>query len=353
MPSLKYIVAIATFCCLTSAAPFKTGFTIKQVPRDTVPLLSGPRSLLKAYEKYGAQVPGLVRRAALTSIGSVTATPTEYDSEYLINVEISSPSPIGSAPQTFTMDVDTGSTTFSLSDPKYGAPGATVTKTVNIGGAIVTGQAITLNSDSSGNSNIVGLLYEGMTFYTNAVAQGLPQAVFTANLKKGAPGTYQFGYIDASEYTGAITTVAVSTGNGFWEFTSTGYAIGAATFVTLAIDSIVDTGTTLLLLPVSVVKAYYAKVAGAANSNTEGGYIFPCTSTLPSFTLGIAAYRAVVPGPYVNYAPVNSTYCFGGIQANTGIGFSILGLTFIKSQFVVFAGDSTIKPTLGFAAKPT
>ncbi|MCJ1409771.1 Type I transmembrane sorting receptor [Ptychographa xylographoides] len=351
MPSLKYILAIASFCYLSSAAPFKTGFTLKQIPRDTGLLLSGPRSLLKAYEKYGAQVPGVVRRAALTSIGSVTATPTEYDTEYLISVEISSPSPIGSAPQTFTMDVDTGSVTFSLANPKYGPPGATVTKTVDIGGATVTGQAITLNSDSSGNSNIVGLLYEGQTFYTNAVAQGLPQAVFTADLKKGAPGKYNFGYIDTSEYTGTITTVAVTTSNGFWEFTSTGYAVGTAAFVSLSIDSIVDTGTTLLLLPTATVKAYYAKVSGASNSADEGGYIFPCAATLPKFTLGIAAFRAVVPGSYINYAPVNNTYCFGGIQSNTGIGFSILGLTFIKSQFVVFSG--TTKPTLGFAAKPT
>ncbi|MCJ1384096.1 Type I transmembrane sorting receptor [Xylographa soralifera] len=350
MPFLISAVAIATFCYLTSAAPFKTGFTIRQIPRDSGLSLNGPMSLLKAYEKYGAQPPPLVKRAALTSTGTVTATPTEYDSEYIIDVEISSPSPIGNT-YTFAMDVDTGSSTFALYAPKYGAPGATVTKTVNIGGAIVTGQAISLVSDSTGNSNVVGLLYAGKNFYTNAVAQGLPQAVFTADLKKGAPGTYNFGYVNASEYTGALTSVVVSTANGFWEFTSNGYAIGTAAFVALAIDTIVDTGTTLLLLPTAAVKAYYAKVAGAAYSAEEGGYVFPCAATLPKFTLGIGTYKAVVPGTYVNYAPVNSTTCYGGIQENTGIGFSIFGLTFIKSQFVVFAG--TTNPTLGFAAKPT
>ncbi|MCJ1391117.1 Type I transmembrane sorting receptor [Xylographa bjoerkii] len=305
MPSLKSVVAIAALCCLSSAAPFKTGFTIKEAPRDTELLLSGPRSLLMAYEKYGVQPPELVRRAALTGIGTVTATPTEDDSEYLISVEISSPSPIGSAPQTFTLDVDTSSSTFALYGPKYGASGATVTKTVDIGGAIVTGQAISLISDSSGASNLVGLLYAGKNFYTNAVASA-----------------------------------------------ANGYAIGTAAFVAVAIDTIVDTGTTLLLLlPAAVVKAYYSKVAGAAYSADEAGYIFSCAATLPKFTLGIAAYKAVVPGPYLNYAPVNSTYCYGGIQENTGIGFSICGLTFVKSQFVVFAG--TTAPTRGFAAKPT
>ena len=53
----------------------------------------------------------------------------------------------------------------------------------------------------------------------------------------------------------------------------------------------------------------------------------------------------------MNYAPVSSTYCFGGMQPNTGFPFSLLGDVFIKSQFIVFSYPTGGSPQLGFAAK--
>ena len=82
------------------------------------------------------------------------------------------------------------------------------------------------------------------TFFENAVPS-LAQSLFTVDLKKGAPGTLTFGAIAPSKYTGDITYVNVNKANGFWEFTSTGYAIGSTSFVSSSIDGIVDTGTTL------------------------------------------------------------------------------------------------------------
>jgi hypothetical protein len=209
---------------------------------------------------------------------------------------------------------------------------------------------------SDPSDGLVGLAFDTIntvspvqqkTFFSNAMAT-LPAPLFTATLKKGAVGSYDFGYIDTTKYTGAITYVPVKTTNGFWEFTGNGYAVGSNSFVSTSIDGIADTGTTLLYLPSAAVKAYYARVSGAAYSSAQGGYIFPCSSTLPSLTLGIGSYRAVVPGSYLNYAPVSSTKCFGGLQSNTGIGFSIYGDIFLKSQFVVFKGPMN-SPQLGFA----
>ena len=199
-----------------------------------------------------------------------------------------------------------------------GAGGNVYTDTVNVGGTVVSNQAVELAESVSAqfvqdaNDGLLGLAFDQIntvsptqqrTFFSNA-APSLAAPLFTADLIKGAPGSYDFGFIDSSKYTGAITYVPVNSGNGFWEFTGTGYAVGSSSFVSSSIDAIADTGTTLLLVPQSVVVAYYRQVKGARNSAQDGGYVFPCSATLPSITLGIGSYMAVVPGDYVNYAPL-------------------------------------------------
>jgi aspergillopepsin I len=44
------------------------------------------------------------------------------------------------------------------------------------------------------------------TFFENAINAGL-NSIFTADLKKGIPGSYDFGFIDNSKFKGEITYV--------------------------------------------------------------------------------------------------------------------------------------------------
>src|SRR5436190_24293082 len=64
---------------------------------------------------------------------------------------------------------------------------------------------------------------------------------------------------------------------------------------------LVDTGTALLLMGQTIVDTYYAKVKGAVFNDTQGGYTFP------SISIAIGNGFAVVPGKYINFAPVDST----------------------------------------------
>ena len=64
-------------------------------------ILSGPASVAKVYGKYGKQAPADVVSAAANNDGTVTASPEEYDSEYLCPVTVGG--------QTLNLDFDTGS----------------------------------------------------------------------------------------------------------------------------------------------------------------------------------------------------------------------------------------------------
>lgn len=245
-----------------------------------------------------------------------------------------------------------------------GASGTVYADKVVVGGVTATSQAVeaatSVSAQFQRDVDTDGLL--GLSFSTlntikptpaktwfDTVKDSLVLPLFAVTLKYHAAGTYDFGFIDKTKYTGEITYVDVNTKQGFWEFTATGYTVGNGTETKAEIDGIGDTGTTLLYLPASIVKAYYAQVPGSKNSNADGGFVFPCSTTLPNFSITIGGVPQVIPGKHINYAPVQtgSTTCYGGIQDNSGIGFSIFGDIFLKSKYVVH--ELGAKPRLGFA----
>ncbi|KAI1334320.1 eukaryotic aspartyl protease [Xylariaceae sp. FL0016] len=333
--------------------------------------------------------------------GEVAANPQMFDSEYLCPVQIGTP------PQTLNLDFDTGSSdlwVFSSETPSaqvdgqaiyniaqsstaqrltgntwdisYGdgssSSGNVYLDTVSVGGITVENQAVESATNVSSSftqrpdtDGLLGLAFSTLntvqpsqqnTFFDNAM-QNLASPLFTANLKAAEPGNYNFGFIDSSEFSGEITYIPVNTSSGFWQFTAEGYTIGSSgSAVSAAHEAIADTGTTLLLVPEEIATAYYSQVQGAQESTTAGGFVFPCSATLPDYTAIIGNYQATIPGDFINFAPVDgttfadATTCFGGIQATpAGFPFAIYGDVFLKAQFVVFNGGST---ALGLASKP-
>jgi aspergillopepsin I len=168
--------------------------------------------------------------------------------------------------------------------------------------------------------------------------------LFAVALKHGQPGVYDFGFTDSSKYTGSIVYTDVDSSQGFWSFSVDSYTAGSRSGA--GFDGIADTGTTLLLLDDTIVSQYYSQVSGAKNNNNAGGYVFPCSATLPDFSVSISGYEATVPGSLMNYGSSGDGSCLGGMQSNAGIGFSIFGDIFLKSQYVVFDASG---PQLGFA----
>ncbi|KAL4816890.1 aspartic protease pep1 [Aspergillus spinulosporus] len=361
------------------AAPPRRGFTINQltraIPKRTINL---PAIYANALSKYGGNVPPHLQDAM--AHGSAVTTPEQYDIEYLTPVDVGG--------TTMNLDFDTGSadlwvfsdelpssqtTGHSLYKPSdnatrmsgyswqisYGdgssAGGDVYRDTVTVGGVTAQGQAVEAASHISeqftqdqNNDGLLGLAFSSIntvqpkaqtTFFDNVKSQ-LDSPLFAVTLKHQAPGSYDFGYIDQSKYTGELTYTNVDNSRGFWMFSATA---GETNF-----DAIADTGTTLIMIDQSIAEDYYSQVPLAFNNFFYGGWTFPCSARLPSFTVTINGYDAVVPGEHIKYAPVTdgSSTCFGGIQDNQGLPFSILGDVFLKSQYVVFDSEG---PQLGFA----
>jgi hypothetical protein len=284
------------------------------------------------------------------STGSVSATPVTNDVEFLSPVQIGG--------QTINMNFDTGSSdlwvfntqlsqqtqsghmiydpaksptfkalqgaTFSISyGDGSGARGNVGTDTVNIGGATVTNQAIEMATAVSAsfvkdknNNGLVGLAFSKLntvkpvaqkTFFDNALPN-LALPVFTADLKAGAAGSYEFGRIDATKFNGALSWADVNTTNGFWQFSSSKFSVGGGPPVqTGGGQAIADTGTTLMLVNPAVVNAYYGQVQGAVNDAKVGGLTFPCSATLPDLQVDIGGvYMANIPGRLINFAKVDA-----------------------------------------------
>ncbi|KAF2157559.1 acid protease [Myriangium duriaei CBS 260.36] len=244
-----------------------------------------------------------------------------------------------------------------------GAKGIVYADKVVIGGVTATRQAVeAATSASSGfssdgsNDGLLGLAFSSIntvspsqqTTFFDSVKSSLAKALFTSSLKKGAPGTYDFGFINSTKYTGAITYTPVTTKNGFWEFNAGSYIVGNTKFSAAVGDSIADTGTTLLYLPARVASNYYAQVKGAFLSSKYGGWVFPCSASLPNFQVSIGGTYFTIPGTYLNFSPNSDGSCFGGVQNNDGMGFSIFGDMFLKAVFVVW-DQSQSTPRLGIA----
>ncbi|OOF91654.1 hypothetical protein ASPCADRAFT_211010 [Aspergillus carbonarius ITEM 5010] len=390
-------------------------FKVERVRRGTG-ALHGPSALRKAYRKYGI-VPSnlgidLVDFEPITTThtavaasdvsepdqtGAVSATSVEDDAEFV--------SPVVIGGQKVVMTFDTGSSDFWVLDTRlnktlpghteynpsnsstfqemdgysfnvsYGdssyAAGPVGKDTVNIGGAIVKDQAFGIPTEVSEsfiedtNSNgLVGMGFSSIntiqpeaqnTFFAN-VAPSLDVPVMTASLKSDGVGEYEFGVIDSNKYQGSIANVSVDSSNGYWEFSTPQYRVADGDLKTIdkVNTSIADTGTSLMLLNEDIVTAYYAEVPNSTYVNSVGGYIYPCNTTLPSFSIAIGSSSlATVPGNLISFSKVgtNTTtgqaLCYGGIQSNGGTSLQILGDIFLKAFFVVFDMRG---PSIGVAA---
>ena len=249
-----------------------------------------------------------------------------------------------------------------------GASGKVYADKVVVGGVTAASQAVeaasrvsaqfTKDKDTDG---LLGLSFSVLntikpkqqTTFFDTVKDQLPEPLFAVDLKYHAAGSYDFGFIDDSKYTGEITYVDAESDQGWWGFTADGYTVGDGSDVAASISGIADTGTSLMYLPSKVIEEYYAGVQGAKTDASQGGWVFPCSAELPDFSLSVGGVKQTVPGKHINYATSEGDECFGGIQPNDGFEtMSIFGDVFLKSKYVIHEAKDGSAPRIGFGQQP-
>lgn len=321
---------------------------------------SGPAALRKRDLKFGfgdiSLLPGgdvanrvssaVADSAADNENGETTATGTNNDSQFL--------SPVSVGGQEIVVNFDSGSSDtwvfntglpanarrgHTLYDPSksstfkllkgqsfnisYGdgstASGPVGTDVFDVGGSTFEAQAVGIPNQvsasfitDSASNGLVGMAFSKLntvspspqkTFFDNVLSE-LSQPVFTAALRGDSPGSYEFGKIDTSSFTGELNVVPIDSSRGFWEFTSTKASIGSKTVSIAGGKAIADTGTSLMLVSDDLLTAYWEEVQGATLNQQIGGVIFPCNAKLPDLKIAVGDKTATVAGANFNFAEV-------------------------------------------------
>ncbi|CAF3742592.1 unnamed protein product [Rotaria socialis] len=293
---------------------------------------------------------------------------------------------IGTPPQNFLVDFDTGSSDLwipsslcqascgsfnkynSSMSSTYVANGANFSVVYGDG----TGAAGFLSIDTvtgmSGRANdgLLGLAYpdlavdRGRPVFYNMWNQSLiPQPIFSFYLNPDINATFGgeliFGGVDASKYTGSITYVHVST-EGFWEFPLDSVYLGS-TNISSSTYAIADTGTALIRAP-SAAFNLLNSILGATYDPTTKFYAVNCRSgslsSFPNitFTINNTAF-ILTPVQYLLVVKISSSQyiCYSVLTLSNAIDSNgnhvwVLGDFFLYRFYSVF---DIINNQVGFA----
>ncbi|KAG5361156.1 putative aspartic-type endopeptidase CTSD [Yarrowia sp. C11] len=182
----------------------------------------------------------------------------------------------------------------------------------------------------------------------------IDQRVFGVALGRSADkteGSLVLGDYDHAAVDGDISWADVQSGTALWKVAVDGaYVGGNKVDFGASRNAIVDTGTTLLVMPPDDAMKFHGYIP---NSQTDGkNYALPCDSTV-SIEIEVAGAKwAISPKDYIGFKYTdNSGLCASNIQGlktgNDGLQW-ILGAVFMKNVYTVFDMD---KKQVGFAKK--
>ncbi|OSX63849.1 hypothetical protein POSPLADRAFT_1054482 [Postia placenta MAD-698-R-SB12] len=272
--------------------------------------------------------------------------------------------------------------TFSITYDSGEAEGTLAQDTVQMAGFKVTSQTFATVNEVSNNvlsapvSGLMGLAWQqiassGATPFWEALASSndtLTQPLFAFQLTRynndssvqtlEPGGTFTIGATNASLFTGDIDYQDIPSGQvGYWIQQLSAITVQGNS-VTLPSGSssyaAIDTGTTLVGGPQSVISEIYAQIPGSAagTGDLEGYYTYPCSNTV-EVTLKFGSSSIAWPISAADFEFTSTTdgqTCIGAFFEVDNSGTTappwIVGDTFLKNVYSVFSYNP---PAVGFA----
>ncbi|KAK1222141.1 hypothetical protein PQX77_015069 [Marasmius sp. AFHP31] len=268
-------------------------------------------------------------------------------------------------------------TPFSITYGSGFASGNLVTDNVQMAGFSVPNQVFAIcNNVSSGMltqpvSGLLGLAFETIastnatplwetlvksgTWDSPLMAFQLTRYGNASRVRELEPGgSFTMGFVNSTLYTGEIEYHDIPSGQGtYWIQEMTSLTIqGTSIPLTSGAESYaaIDTGTTLIGGPLSVVESIYSQIEGSrvGTGDYEGYYLYPC-STNVAVTIAFGGRTWTISNADFQVTSVGNSMCLGaffGLETGRNLPSWIVGDAFLKNVYSVFRYDP---PSVGFA----
>ncbi|KAJ9093926.1 hypothetical protein QFC19_008160 [Naganishia cerealis] len=348
--------------------------------------------LIKEKERLNARYEDV---ESLAKRSQATLANQDYDASYSASVSIGTPA------QTFDVALDTGSadlwvagktcasstcsglslfdasksttlknatTAFTITYGSGNAQGYLASDTVTLAGDTVSSQTFAVIQSMSAaliNEPLSGLM--GLGFSSLSVSKSTPwwvnlvtskwsdplfafylkryRNVVSASSTESDGGVVSFGELDSSVYTGDVTYVSVADNKqAYWNIPIAGISSqGTTVSLGSSVNAAIDTGTTLIGGPASIVAAIYAAIPGsqAMTGSYAGYYEYPC-STAISFKMTFGTFTVEITQADFNIGSfgVDGSMCIGGVYVQSLSSTSsiqwIVGDTMLKNVYSVY-----------------
>ncbi|KAG0363270.1 hypothetical protein BGZ54_008232 [Gamsiella multidivaricata] len=151
----------------------------------------------------------------------------------------------------------------------------------------------------------------------------------------GGDGEFIFGSIDTSRFEGELTFLPI-TNRKYWQIKVDGVKLDRQMDMSIHGDTIIDTGTTLLVFPIAHAKKIN-KAIGAVSDPWEG-WVLPCDSNRVGsldFEMGGSRFSVQRKDLVREQVKNKAGWCYSAVTATPG-DVMIFGDVFIRNNYCVF-----------------